>query len=290
MEVDSGAGAAAVVPAAAASPAAASVNGDHASFLRTQLKCIEVEAKKSAESVLRHLSKMLAALKKNPNLLATRKFRADNIAVKKFVMDVSGALAIAKFVGFEVQELTEKKTPYLLIDEQKIAQADTQSRLDEAIEAVNAAVAVYDAPPGAAAAAAAATPVAKKLCEGGCGFFGSPDTEGFCSLCFKKKFLGGGGALSPAKPAAAPSSFVTPPKGQGSVPAASAAHIPSLGGSLSLGAGGSGPAESKCMKHCGRIATQGCKGFCKQCFDTITAQGQKPPPKRWKVSSGREQK
>jgi len=250
--------------------------------VRTQITCIQIEQKKVAESVLRHLSKMLAALKKSPNLLATRKFRADNIAVKKFVVDVSGALAIAKYVGYELVELTDKKTPYLLIEEAKLAQPDTQRRLDEAIEAVNATLAVYDAPPGtAAAAAAAAAPAEKKLCEGGCGFWGSPETEGFCSLCFKKKFLAGGGAVSPAKAsAAAPSSFVTPPRGQGSAPVAGAAPIPALGGSLSLGAGGS--SEAKCLRHCGRIAAPDCKGFCKQCLDTLTVQGQKAPPKRWK--------
>jgi hypothetical protein len=291
MEIDSTATPHTAAAAAAPSPSAAStkksgsamevdggdVNGNE--YLRTQIKCIEVEQKKSAEGVLRHLSKMLAALKKSPNLLATRKFRADNIAVKKFVMDVSGALAIAKYVGFQQVELTEKKVPYLIVEESTLNTSQNKMKLDEAIDAVNNALAVYDAPAGSVAAAAAAPAAEKKLCEGGCGFFGSPDTEGFCSLCFKKRFLTGTGPISPSKSSNSANPFTTPPKGTGSV-GATAASIAAAGASQpSASAAVSG---DKCLKHCGRVGSAATKGFCKECFDKITAQGAKAPPKRWK--------
>lgn len=260
--------------------------------LRTQLKTIAVSQKgaaTSAEGVLRHLLKMLSALKKSPNLLATRKFRADNIAVKKFVIDVPGALDICKYVGYQTVELTDKKVPYLIIEESAVAQPDNQAKLDEAIEAVSNAVAVYDAPAGSAAAASASAKPAeteKKLCEGGCGFFGSSDTEGYCSVCFKKKFLAGAGPISPAKPIVHNNPFVTPPKGATTVlPAAASAAAPSAAAaasSLSLAAG-STSGEAKCLKNCGRFGSKATKGFCQPCFDRLTAQGQKAPPKRWKV-------
>ena len=268
---------------AAAAPAASPMDVDAQSgsaFVRTQLKAIEADQKKGAEACVRHLAKMLAALKKSPNLLATRKLRADNIAVKKFVADVPGALAILKYVGYAQVELTDKKVPYLIIDEATAASADAKAKLDEAIEAVGAAVAVYDSPP---AASAAPVDTVRKMCEGKCGFFGSPETEGFCSQCFKKKFLAGG-AMSPAKSGSAPTHnnpFVTPPKGSvASAAAAPAAAAAAAGLSLSA-APNSG--DVKCLKHCGRLGSPAFNGFCQVCYDRITAQGQKPLPKRWKV-------
>ena len=163
-------------------PLAMDVDSGSNPHLRTQLKTISVSQKgasTSAEGVLRHLLKMLSLLKKSPNLLATRKFRADNIAVKKFVMDVPGALEIARYVGFQTLELTDKKTPFLIVEEAVLATPEAKVKLDEAIEAVGAAVAVFDAP---ASAPKPAVEAVRKMCEGKCGFFGSPETEGYCRL------------------------------------------------------------------------------------------------------------
>lgn len=68
--------------------------------------CSSSAIKSSLDAILKNLLKLFSALKKNPNLLANRKFRCDNIAIKKFIMDVSGALEIMKFVGYQQQELT----------------------------------------------------------------------------------------------------------------------------------------------------------------------------------------
>jgi len=33
-------------------------------------------------------------------------------------------------------------------------------------------------------------PAVRKKCEGGCGFWGDEQQDGYCSLCYKKKFMG----------------------------------------------------------------------------------------------------
>lgn len=275
-------------PTSVPSASSTSSSSSPSSLLSGHLASIFTSHRSQSDGILKNLSKMLLAIKKSPNLLANRKYRCDNIAIKKFVMDIPGALAILKFVGYQTIELTDKKTPYLIVEEAQLATEEAKTKLDAAIEVVTnklnelerAAAGSGDASAAGSKPAAASATAAPTLCIGGCGFHGSTETEGYCSLCFKKKFL----ATSPNKPKHN-DPFVTPPKAGLALPSAALTKPAAAASSSSSSAdslGGGSSTEQKCLKHCGRFGSSAFKGFCQVCYERITAQGLKPPPKRWK--------
>lgn len=132
----------------------------------------------TVKSSVAQMKKHLQNLKKKPNETRYRKMRFDNIIVKKFITDVNGALDFMKAVGFE--EVTEGKKKYLMVSEVH------NTRLDRAIELLE----------GNQANLASTKDEPKKeakrvKCLGGCGFWGDESQEGYCSLCHKKKVVGG---------------------------------------------------------------------------------------------------
>lgn len=224
-----------------------------------------VSNRKVADSSLRQIVKILAALKKAPSSLANRKMRIDNIALKKFIMDVTGAVNVLFHAGFKLVDLaaggpvaSDKKVTYLLIEEKEV---NTQI-LTETIEKVEAKLALLEKK---------ADPVVankpRKICSGGCGFFGDESTEGYCSVCFKKKLAQG------ITPFPAPSPAMTPLTG----PSAASA-TPS---SLSLGASSTAQeqkSQEMCLKKCGNPSEPQYHGLCKNCWDKQPTE----PVKRWK--------
>jgi hypothetical protein len=141
------------------------------------------------------ISKLLTALQKEPGQIKNRKHRIDNLAIKKFVIDVKGGLDLMKAVGFcEVK--TDKDVSYLSIEES----AYDSNKVDLALALLSSS-----APPAEQKEEKKAN-AAKVLCLGGCGFWGDETQDNYCSLCFKKKMTGQptGPAAAAAAAAAAP--------------------------------------------------------------------------------------
>jgi len=278
MDIDSGGG----------SSAASSSSSSSSSVLQGHLSSIVKSFKtpSAAEPVLKHLLKTLSSLRRAPNLLAHRKLRMDNMAVKKFISELEGALAMVTWAGYQIKEVGagEKKVKYLVADENQVKSAEGQARLDEAIAALNDQIAQVESQATASKASSAASDAPRKPCAGGCGFFGSPETEYYCSVCFKKRFLNSA-TTSPSKTttSAHRDPYVTPPK-PGSAAAAAAASTPppAAAASSSSSASAAAPSGEKCLRHCGRIGKPSLRGFCDECHTKITQSGLKAPPPRWR--------
>jgi hypothetical protein len=120
---------------------------------------------------------MLQDIQKAPEQAKFRKHRLDNIAIKKFVVEVKGALELLKAVGF--CETKNKDLSYLT--------------MEDGVFDVKKVAFVVDLLVGSAAAAPREEKKQgpKTNCLGGCGFFGDESQEGYCSLCYKKKMCGG---------------------------------------------------------------------------------------------------
>jgi len=141
------------------------------------------KALSTVRSTLGFLAKTLKTIIDNPSQLRHRKVMMKNFAVKKFFTNVEGAADILLRMGF--QFTTDKKHGdfYFLSESQ-----NDLSSVESGLELIDAYVALIDEELDESGTATASAGGARKLCKANCGFFGSPDTDEYCSLCFKKKF------------------------------------------------------------------------------------------------------
>lgn len=158
--------------------------GDFQSFenvCREALKQIQSNKNAAlAKSSIGQIVKMLQAIEKAPDQAKLRKHRVDNIAIKKFVMEVPGALNLMKAVGF-CETKSEKDLTYL--------------SMEDGVFDARKVTFVIELLTGSTSATAAPREEKKQgpktLCLGGCGYYGDESQEGYCSQCFKKKMCGG---------------------------------------------------------------------------------------------------
>jgi len=161
-----------------------SPNGnDNGEFERTCKEAYAaIQANKTlgaAKSCVGTLQKLLLTVQKTPDKLSARKHRLDNIAIKKFVVDVKGALEFMKAVGFHETKIDGGHS-YLLMED---GVYDAR-KVDFALNLLTSP------PPTSPQAQEPKKAAAKTLCLGGCGFWGDETQENYCSLCFKKKVCG----------------------------------------------------------------------------------------------------
>lgn len=171
-----------------------------------------------ARSALKHLQKMFQNVIKNPADLKHRRFRADNILIKKHVFEVPGMQAFLELSGWKFFDAPGKPPMLELPDPVDVM---ALANAEDLINVLLSDSETKMAPP---------KEQARVLCLGGCGFWGEPTSEGYCSVCHKAKFLG---IKSTAK---------------------AAASEPVPGGS------------KKCVRNCGLFGSDKMQGMCSQCF------------------------
>jgi len=156
--------------------------------LRTELeaafKKISFQKPPTIKTSLSFVQKALQALEKHPEESKNRKYRMDNLAFKKHVVDIVGAQQIMEAVGFKVvveKDKSGKELRYLEIDKSsvqvknlKLVEDLIQKKLDGSLGDKQEIKAV---------------PGKKVVCAGGCGYWGDENTENLCSLCHKKKIF-----------------------------------------------------------------------------------------------------
>jgi hypothetical protein len=149
--------------------------------LSAALKMIQNSSKPATtKSAVSAILKMLQNLQKRPSEVRNRKINKDNILIKKFVLGVAGALDYLKAVGFvELDEGPKKQ--YLVIEEAQVTDEAGTVKLERAVALLT------DVKDGVKA-------VEKEIrervqCLGGCGFWGDPKADNYCSVCHKKKYF-----------------------------------------------------------------------------------------------------
>jgi len=165
-------------------------NAEEADDLTMALGVIGKSKASVVKSCVAALSKNLSNLKKKPKEARYRKMRMDNIIVKKFITSVPGALDFMLACGFA--ELEEGSKKYLAVDPDKID-----------FVVLDKALALLGGKKESLAKPAEGPVVEEKRikCAGGCGFWGDPNTDNYCSLCVRKRVIGG---ATPAAAAGAP--------------------------------------------------------------------------------------
>jgi len=139
------------------------------------------ENKVSTQSAsLKAIMKILQKVAKKPSDIRTRRLQMSNIVVKKFITNVKGGMELMNACGYVAMEIGEKKTEYLVLKEVNM------EVISKAIEMIKERV--QDLKSGGPATKAAAPRNTKVMCP--CGFWGSTDQGGLCSVCYKKKTFG----------------------------------------------------------------------------------------------------
>jgi len=155
------------------------------SVVNDALRTIRSAKQETAKSCVNTVQKLLLAVQKHPDQLKNRKLRLDNLAIKKFVVEVKGGLDLMKAVGFN-EIKSEKDVGYLLMEEA----AYDAKKVDFVVTALSSTP--------SPAKEETKKAVVKAQCVGGCGFWGDEAQDGYCSLCFKKKLTGQPMAPAPA--------------------------------------------------------------------------------------------
>lgn len=147
-------------------------------------------AKGCARSCIRELLRMLRRIRAKPNALRPRTLQCAGVVFRKLFRGVAGAKALLLLSGF-AERCNEGGTVTAYVMEK----GESASCVMTAIECLSAALKDM----GKTAAAGSLTaPVQRTRCP--CGFWGTPDKDGLCSVCFQKRLRGQLGCVPSAHP------------------------------------------------------------------------------------------
>lgn len=141
------------------------------------LKTMDQNEASTLQSSMKALVKMLSGILKKPESQRLRKIRMQNMIIRKFVLNVAGAMEFVQAVGFSFEE--EGSSEYLWME------SVNKPLLEKAIELMKKKLkSLSEEGKDAENREREQDRAAAELCYAGCGLLGDPRTEGYCLECY----------------------------------------------------------------------------------------------------------
>lgn len=143
-------------------------------------------------SSIKAIIKLLTNIAKRPQDKKHRKVRMANMMIRKFVSEVNGAMALLQAVGFEQSAMGVKKVEYLWmekVDESKLARS-IQLLKDKLAEVTQKVEKEKEPEPQDEDEEEVEEVQRGHACADGCGYLAEDDMDGYCSVCFDRRYYG----------------------------------------------------------------------------------------------------
>lgn len=132
-------------------------------------------------SSVKALIKMVSGICKKPESQRLRKLRMQNMIIRKFVIDVAGAMDFLKAIGFARSGEGNAECLCMKLVNQPLLQCAVEL-LESKLLAVEQRAKDEPSAPGRESS--------EQECQGGCGLLGHDKTDGYCASCYEQYHLG----------------------------------------------------------------------------------------------------